>query len=80
MLDDWKVDKVDRPKNSMDCSEFMVTLISEKGKNYDFSAGETITVTITPVADAPDEAIQFSFDVVGTKTLWVINGIKFERN
>lgn len=79
VLDDWKVDKVDRPKNSMDCSEFMVTLISEKGKNYDFSAGETITVTITPVADAPDEAIQFSFDVVGTKTLWVINGIKFER-
>lgn len=79
VLDDWKVEKVDRPKNSTDCSEFLVTLISEKGKDYDFSAGETVTITVTPVADTPDETIQFRFDVVGTKTLWVINGIEFER-
>ena len=79
VLDVWKVDKVDRPKNSTDCTEFMVTLVSEKGKKYDFSAGETVTITVTPVADTPDETIQFSFDVVGTKTLWVINGIEFER-
>lgn len=79
VLDDWKVEKVDRPKNSTDCSEFLVTLVSEKGKDYDFSAGETVTITVTPVADTPDETIQFRFDVVGTKTLWVINGIEFER-
>lgn len=78
-MDDWKVEKVDRPKNSTDCSEFLVTLVSEKGKDYDFSARETVTITVTPVADTPDETIQFRFDVVGTKTLWVINGIEFER-
>lgn len=79
VLNDWEVEKVERPKNSTDCSEFLVTLVSEKGKDYDFSAGETITITVTPVADTPDKSIQFFYDVVGTKTLWVINGIEFER-
>ena len=79
VLDDWEVEKVERPKGSTDCSEFMVTLISEKGKDYDYVSGQTITITVTPVADTPDETIQFFYDVVGTKTLWVINGIAFER-
>ena len=79
VLDDWTVDKVDRPKDSTDCSEFMVTYVSEKAKDYEFAAGESITITVIPVADTPEETIQFSFDVVGTKTLWVINGIEFER-
>ena len=79
VLDDWVVEKVDRPKNSIDCSEFMVTLVSKKGKDYEFSTGETITVTVTPVVDTPAQNLQFAFDVVGTKTLWVLNGIEFER-
>jgi len=79
VFDDWKVEKVDRPKNSTDCSEFMVTMVSETAKDYDFAAGEKITITVIPVADTPDETIQFTYEVVGTKTLWVINGIEFER-
>ena len=79
VLDDWKVEKVDRPKDSADCSDFLVTLVSEKGKDYEFSAGEAITITVTPIADTPEENLQFVFDVVATKTLWVINGIEFER-
>ena len=79
VLDDWQVEKVDRPKNSTACSEFMVTLVSKKGTDHEFSTGEIITVTVTPVADTPDQNLQFTFDVVGTKTLWVLNGIEFER-
>lgn len=79
VLDDWEVKEVKRPKNSTDCSEFMVTMTSKEGKKYKFTSGEAITITIVPVADAPDHVIEFQYKVVEKKTLGVIKGIEIER-
>ena len=79
VLDDWEVKEVKRPKDSTNCSEFMVTMTSTEGKKYKFTAGETITITIVPVADAPDYVIEFRYKVVEKKTLGVIKGIEIER-
>ena len=77
-LDDWIVKKVKRSKNN-DCSEFMVTLTSKQGKDYKYTAGEKITITVIPVADTPDEVIEFTYKAVSKKTLGVIKSIKIER-
>lgn len=79
VLNDWEVKEVKRPKNSTDCSEFRVTMTSKDGKKHKFTAGETITITIVPVSDAKDYAIEFRYKVVEKKTLGVIKGIKIER-
>lgn len=79
ILDDWVVTKVKRPKNSKTCSEFMVTLTSKEGKKYKYTDGEKITITVTPVIDAPDEVITFKYDVNGKKILGVFKGIEIER-
>lgn len=79
VLDDWEVKEVKRPKNSTNCSEFMVTMTSKEGGKYKFTAGETITITIVPVSDAPDYEIEFQYKVVEKKTLGVIKGIEIER-
>ena len=79
VLDDWEVKEVKRPKNSTNCSEFMVTMTSKEGGKYKFTAGETITITIVPVSDAPDYVIEFQYKVVEKKTLGVIKGIEIER-
>lgn len=77
-LSNWTVKKVKRSNNN-DCSEFMVTLTSKQGKDYKYTAGEKITITVVTVADTPDEVIEFTYNVVGKKTLGIIKGIKFER-
>lgn len=79
ILDDWVVSEVKRPKNSEDVSEFMVTLTSKEGKEHTYTTGEKITITVIPVADTPDETIDFKYEVNGKKTLGVIKGIKIER-
>lgn len=79
VLDDWEVKQVKRPKNSKDCSEYMVTMTSKEGGKYKFTAGETITITIVPVSDAPDYVIEFQYKVVEKKTLGVIKGLEIER-
>ena len=79
VLDDWEVKEVKRPKNSTNCSEFMVTMTSTEGRKYKFTAGETISITIIPVADASDYVIEFQYKVVEKKILGVINGIEIER-
>lgn len=79
VLDDWKIQEVKRPKNGTDCSEFMVTMTSQEGKKYQYSAGETITITVIPVSDAPDYALEFKFEVTEKTTLGFIKGIDIER-
>ena len=79
VLDDWVVSEVKRPKNSMDCSEFMVTLNSKEGKDYKYTAGEKITISVISVADAPEETIDFKYEVIEKKTLGVLKGIEIER-
>ena len=78
MIDDWVVDEVKRPKDA-DFSGFIVNYVSEKASDYDYVAGETITITVVPVAESIDEVITFEFDVVVDKKLFVFNGITFER-
>ena len=79
VLDDWKIKEVKRPKNGTDCSEFMVTMTSQEGKQYQYTAGETITITVIPVSDAPDYALEFQFEVTEKTTLGFIKGIDIER-
>lgn len=78
-LSDWGVKKVKRPKNGTDCSEFQVTLISKSAKEHEYAAGEVVTITVLPVSDAADHALEFRYEVVETKALGIIKGIAFER-
>lgn len=78
ILNDWTVKEVKRPKNA-ECSEFLVTLTSKLGKEYKYSVGDKITISILPVVDNPDEEIKFLYEVVETKTFNVIKGKSFER-
>lgn len=79
ILDDWTVEKVDRPKDSKECSEFVVVMKSETGKEHKYVAGEKITITVTPVDDNPDETIVFEYEVIEKKTLGFIKGVNIER-
>lgn len=82
VLEDWVVKEVKRPKNSMDSSEFMVTLTSKAGKDYKYAEGEKITISVVPVKPEEGqtaESIDFKYEVNGKKTLGVIKGIDFER-
>lgn len=77
-INDWIVKEVKRPKNAS-CSEFIVTLVSEAGKSYKYQAGETISIRVIPVAETPEEYIEFSYNVTAVKKVVVFNGIAFER-
>ena len=74
VLDDWTVKEVKRPKKA-GCDEFVVTLVSKLGKEYKHQDGETITIKVVPVAEAPDEYIEFTFKVTAVKKVVVFNGI-----
>ena len=78
VLDDWTVKEVKRPKKA-GCDEFVVTLVSKLGKEYKYQDGETITIKVVPVAEAPDEYIEFTFKVTALKKVVVFSGISFER-
>ncbi len=77
-LDDWVVKEVKRPKDA-GCDDFVVTLVSKLGKDYKYQDGETITFRVVPVAETPDEFVDFTFKVTAVKTAVVFNGISFER-
>ena len=79
VLSNWKVKEVKRPKNELDCSEYSVTMTCDDSKNYKYTAGEIVTITVIPVADAPDYTIEFVYKVLETKTMGIIKGITFER-
>ncbi len=78
-LDDWTVKSVKRPKNSESASEFIVSYKSDAAKDYDFQAGETITFKVIPVAESPDEYVEFQFNAVEVKKAVVFDGLSFER-
>ncbi len=77
-FDDWIVTEVKRPKN-VDCSGFIVTLESETAKDYKYQDGETVTITVVPVVESPDQVLTFNYKVIGSHILFVINSVKFER-
>ncbi len=78
ILDDWKITEVTRPKNA-NYSEFKVKYSSTKGKNYKYKAGDKITISVIPIIESPEEVIEFTYEVVATKTAFVFDGIAFER-
>ena len=77
-LEDWTVENVKRPKGSKDCAEFSVTFKSNTGDKYKYKGGETVSIKVIPVAESPDEYMDFTYNVVATKKV-VIKGVKFER-
>ena len=78
-FEDWEVSVVKRPKNSKDCSEYMVTIKIKDADKYKYQAGETISVKVYPVEDNLNEYLDFKFNVVENKVALVIKGIKIER-
>ncbi len=78
-ISDWEVKEVKRPKKSKDCSEFSVEYKSEEGNEYEFTSGEKIKITVTPVEETPEEHIDFKYNVVAIKKAFVFNDINFER-
>ena len=77
-LTDWVVSEVKRPKNAS-VDRFSVTFTSKEGKAYKYQAGETITIQVTPVSETPSESLEFKYDVIKVKKLFVLDGIDFER-
>lgn len=78
-LDDWVISEVKRPKNSSTCESYTVELVSKKGKDHKYQAGDKITISVTPVIDSPDETMEFTYNAVAVKKAFVFNGISFER-
>ncbi|SFG31064.1 hypothetical protein SAMN05216356_105115 [Oribacterium sp. WCC10] len=77
-LDDWEISEVERPKNS-NYSDYIVTLTSKKGKDHKYQVGEKIKITVVPVVDSPNDAINFSYEVIPTKIAFIIDWTDFER-
>lgn len=78
-FENWEVTEVKRPKNSKDCSEYKVTLKLKDTDKYKYQAGDNVTITITPVEETPNTHWDYKYNVVETKTAFVIKGIKFVR-
>lgn len=77
-IDDWVVTNVKRPKNA-DCSGFIVFYESEIGDKHKYKEGDSVTIKVTPVAEAADEYYEFSYSVQPVKIAFLFNGVKFER-
>ena len=78
ILDDWNVTGVKRPNNG-GVSEFEVTYESDTAKAYKYLAGGLVTIKVIPVAEAPYEYLEFKYNIVAVKNLYIFDGIKFER-
>lgn len=78
-FDAWTVAEVKRPKKSTDCSEFKVTFKNKAAEKFKYAAGDSVKITVVPIAESPDKHIDFNYKVVATKKAVVLNGIKFER-
>jgi len=77
-LDDWAVQEVKRTKKGT-YQDYTVTYTSKSGKDAKYKAGDKIVITITPVAEAPEDTLEFKYNVVSEKKALVFNGIRFER-
>lgn len=78
ILEDWTVKKVERPKG-VDQSEFIAAYTSSEGEDYEYQAGDTITVKIIPIEELSEEPIEFTYDAVAKKKMKVLDDIVFER-
>ena len=78
LINDWATNSVDRPKGA-DSSEFIASFKSSAIKKHKYKEGEVVTIKVTPVADTPEEFIEFKYNVVKDKKMIVFDGIGFER-
>ncbi len=78
IVSDWTIKEVKRSKNT-DYTEYTAQYTSKEGKDYKYQDGDQITISITPVADAPDDTVTFEYTAKATKKLNVIDSISFER-
>lgn len=79
VFEDWTVEKVKRPKNATECVEFVAVLVSNTARNYNYTADESITITVIPISYSPDCTIEFNYLIVAKKTLGIFSGVEFER-
>ena len=82
---EWEVTNVKRPKNSNNCDDYMITLKIKDSDKYKYQAGQTVTIMICLVENNQNfkenlkEYLFFKYNVVESKTAFVIKGIKFVR-
>lgn len=76
IFEDWHIVNVDRPK---DGTEFKVAYESDGAKTYKYTLGELVTIKVIPLAENPDKYLEFQYDVIAVKNLYLFDGIKFER-
>ena len=76
VFEDWHIVNVDRPK---DGTEFKVAYESDGAKTYKYTPGELVTIKVIPLAENPDKYLEFQYDVIAVKNLYLFDGIKFER-
>ena len=79
VIEDWEIDKVDRPKKAKDPSEYIATYKSEVGDDYKYKSGDKVTVRIITVDASPEKYIDFTFNAISTKKAVVIKDVEFER-
>ncbi len=78
VFEDYAVEKVSRPKNSTDCTEFTVTYKSALADKYKFADGDMITIEILPTGEK-DSLIQYTYKAVIKKKLLVMSETTFEK-
>lgn len=78
IFEDWHIVNVDRPKDGS-LSEFKVAYESDGAKTYKYTPGELVTIKVIPLAENPDKYLEFQYDVIAVKNLYLFDGIKFER-
>lgn len=79
LLDDWKLEKVERGTKG-DFSTFYAVYSSNEAKKYKYSSGEKVLVEIYPEETDSWQSITCGFDVNVGKTAYVLNKIDFIRN
>lgn len=78
IFDDWTISEVTRKKNAT-YTDFIASFTSETADKFKYLDGMRIMIEITPVAEEPDETIEFIYNVVGVKKAFVFNDVQFER-
>ncbi len=77
-VNDWTISKVDRPKKGT-FEDYTAVLKSKKAKEYKYKEGDSVTLTITPLEDAREETLEYSYKVVSRKKAVVVKSLTFKR-
>lgn len=78
VFDDWSINEVIRKKNTA-YTDFTASFTSKMAGEFKYSDGMEIVIEVIPIAESPDEVMEFTYNVVGVKKAFIFNGIQFER-